>query len=359
MHHPFRHISTMANYLGIAQNSPLHQIKLPAQLEFNSTIATTLHEQIQVWCKRDDLLHPIISGNKWRKLQHALATFETQSEALATQASRPRRIVSFGGAYSNHLHALAYCCNKLNIALIAVIRGQYLANETLNPTLQDMTLWGARLHFVSKTDYRRRHDPEYLQQLKSKFDADLIIPEGGSQISSLHGLAQMMQEIQEQAQELELAQLNASIFDEFFLPVASGATMAGVVKAEHATNKSIAKTITGVAVLKGEGYLEGLVQQFLPQFRPPETSDWQIEHHYSFGGYAKTSPELDAFCASVKEINHHPDAEEKSIRIEPCYSGKLFYAVNNMLEQGRFSKGSKLLLLHTGGLQGKRPPTKP
>ena len=278
---------------------------------------------MEVWCKRDDLIHPIISGNKWRKLQQTL---------LVWQQTRPSHVISFGGAHSNHLHALAFCCAQLQVPFTAVVRGEYLKQQTLSPTLQDISDWQGQLHFVNKAEYQRRTEADYVTELKRTLQADISIPEGGSQLSALQGVAEIHREVAQQAANLR--------FDCAILPVASGASLAGLVHKNQATSIN---AFIGVAVLKGEHYLEGLVKQFLSKHT---NTPWHIEHEYHHGGYAKTTADLLTFCYEYNS--------KHSLQIEPVYSGKCFWAANEMIKEGKISPGSRIILVHTGGLQGGR-----
>ncbi|MDN4501726.1 pyridoxal-phosphate dependent enzyme [Alteromonadaceae bacterium BrNp21-10] len=264
----------------------------------------------QLWVKRDDLLHPIISGNKWRKLKYALAMALSQSTT---------HIISFGGGYSNHLHALGYCCYQLGIQFTAIVRGNYQQN--LTPMLQDLVQWQSDIQYVDKATYQRRNDADYLSSLEQRYPQAQIIAEGGSQHSALQGVAEIISELQQE-------------YDYILLPVASGGTLAGLIQS---TNSS---QLIGIAVLKGKGYLESLVQQLL---NGDQQCQWQILHDFHHGGYAKSSTELSDFC---RNFSHFP--------IESVYSGKLLFAAKQLLAQGYFAANSKVLLIHTGGLQTNR-----
>jgi 1-aminocyclopropane-1-carboxylate deaminase len=282
--------------------------------------------KVSLFVKRDDAIHPVMSGNKWRKLSHALTS------------PLPKAIVSFGGGFSNHLHALGFVCHKLGIPLHAIIRGDYSASPT--PMIEDLKSWGTHINYVDRITYKKRNDSAYLQQLKQQHPDATIIPEGGSQAQALQGIENMVDEI-----DID--------FDFIVAPVASGATLAGIVSALNKRNKNnaadthqlaVCKAI-GVGVLKGEDYLEALVEQFLPASLG--RSNWHIDHNYHFGGYAKAPNELQTFCNDFKNTF--------DFDIEPVYSGKAFWAVKDMLAKGMFKDGSRIVILHTGGLQGARP----
>ncbi|KHT54344.1 cysteine desulfhydrase [Alteromonas marina] len=281
--------------------------------------------KVSLFVKRDDAIHPVMSGNKWRKLSHALTN------------PLPKTIVSFGGGFSNHLHALGFVCHKLGIPFNAIIRGDYSAAPT--PMIEDLKSWGTRIDYVDRVTYKKRNDNAYLLRLKQQQPDAMIIPEGGSQAQALQGIKDMVDEI------------NID-FDFIVAPVASGATLAGIVSALNKRNENNAtdtlhqttRNVVGVGVLKGENYLEGLVEQFLPTSLG--RSNWHIDHSYHFGGYAKAPNELRTFC---NDFNHAFEFD-----IEPVYSGKAFWAVKDMLAKGKFEDGARIVVLHTGGLQGAR-----
>jgi 1-aminocyclopropane-1-carboxylate deaminase len=273
-------------------------------------------DKVEIWVKRDDLLHPIISGNKWRKLKYALVDIILQN---------PSRVISFGGGYSNHLHALAYACHKLNIHFTAIVRGDY--SQNLTPMLKDIACWNAEICYVDRKTYQRRNDADYLALLASNSEDIVIIPEGGSQVSATKGVAEIVSELDQN-------------FDYIIAPVGSGGTLAGLVSgASHLKTK-----ILGIAVLKGPNYLEQQVQNLLPILTFSDHGE--ILHNYHFGGYAKSTEELKEFCQGF--------TEQANIRIEPVYSGKLFFAARDLVTRQIIPKGSRILLLHTGGLQGAR-----
>lgn len=312
-------------------------------------------EKLQVYVKRDDLIHEVISGNKWRKLA-AIAEHVVQKQH---SPSPIKHIMSFGGAYSNHLHALAYLCTTMGIKFSPIIRGDYSAN--LTPMLQDIITWGATPLYISKIEYKHRHQSKYYQSLAAKIGADMVIPEGGSSIDAFKGLAEMASEISTSCPDLT----------HIVLPVASGGSLAGLAH-YCANNKKMRNIqIIGVGVLKGENYLENLVNNLLndavnisekhrqDQNKPPQ--NWQILHDYHHGGYAKTSPQLVQFInhfnklANVTGLNANEHCP--SINIEPTYSGKCFFALQKLIEKQFFPLNSKIMVIHTGGLQAIRNKT--
>lgn len=287
-------------------------------------------DEVQLWVKRDDLIHPIVSGNKWRKLRYTL------ERAVGTGV---RHIVSFGGAHSNHLHALGYACNSLNIKLTAIVRGHFHNNPT--PMLQDLVAWQADVQFVDRKTYQLRNDETYLASLAQQYPNAMFIPEGGSSEFALAGVADIIRELTQR-------------YDYLLTPVGSGGTLAGIIHGAMSQPVPLHTKIIGIAVLKGEGYLEELVSNLLSSqaMLPSQANtcepiaDWHINHQFHFNGYAKATPELHQFCQSFNET--------LSVPIEPVYSGKLFWAVKELIAKKAFIPGSKILLLHTGGLQGAR-----
>lgn len=269
--------------------------------------------QIKLWIKRDDLLHPIISGNKWRKLKYTL------DHALSEGADT---LISMGGAYSNHLHALAYVSKALGLKTIGLVRGEQ--PETLTPTLSDLQNWGMVLKFVSRFDYR------LLRQYKGCYDLPGLkprqywLPEGGAQALALKGVAELVNEI-------DVA------YDILCVPCGTGATLAGIIDIVPDQ-----VSVMGFAALKNAEFLQTDVESLLP--RP--CSNWQINMDYHFGGFAKTSAELMTFMA---------DFEFKTgIPLEPVYTGKMIYAIYNLITKHTFKPGQRIIAVHTGGLQGKR-----
>lgn len=297
----------------------MHLELIKLEKTFKPSILTKIDDplldqyQVKLWIKRDDLLHPIISGNKWRKLKYTL------DHALSEGADT---LISMGGAYSNHLHALAYVGKALGLKTIGLVRGEQ--PETLTPTLSDLQNWGMVLKFVSRFDYR------LLRQYKGCYDLPGLkprqywLPEGGAQALALKGVAELVNEI-------DIA------YDILCVPCGTGATLAGII--DMVPDQV---SVMGFAALKNAEFLQTDVESLLP--RP--CSNWQINMDYHFGGFAKTSAELMTFMA---------DFEFKTgIPLEPVYTGKMIYAIYNLITKHTFKPGQRIIAVHTGGLQGKR-----
>ncbi|MCR8924243.1 pyridoxal-phosphate dependent enzyme [Dasania sp. GY-MA-18] len=276
-----------------------------------------LAKQVVVSVLRLDQFFPQLSGNKYFKLKHNLSHAQAQGYS---------RVISFGGAYSNHIHALAYAAQQYGMQALGIIRGDH--GYAANPTLSDAQAWGMQLQFVSRSEYKRRAEPEYVRSLQQQYPDAWVIPEGGSNALAVQGCAEIAEHIRQGL---------GDNFDTVLLPCGTGATLAGV-----AMGLPPSKQVLGVAVLKGEGYLEAEVQRYLAQVANNSHAKWQICHDYHGGGYAKCDVALARF------INNFP------IALEPVYSGKLFFALDAMINSAAIAPGSRIVLIHTGGMQGLR-----
>lgn len=276
-----------------------------------------LKKNIRVSVLRLDLFYPEVSGNKYFKLKHNFNQIKLK---------KIERVISFGGAYSNHIHALAYAAKQHGICATGIIRGE--PEYASNATLSDVQSWGMQLKFVSRDEYRCRADPEYLEDLQQRYPAALIIPEGGSNALALKGCAEIVSHIQHAL---------GCDFDTVMLPCGTGATMAGVISA-----LPVDKQVIGVAVLKGADYLDKEIEHYLSVLGASNHASWQLLHHYHGGGYAKCGKSLAQFV------------NDFTLPIEPVYSGKLFFALDAMIESGAIVEGSHVVAIHTGGMQGLR-----
>lgn len=297
----------------------MHPELIKLEKTFNPSILTKIDDPrlsqypIELWMTRDDLLHPIISGNKWRKLKYIL------DHALSLGKDT---IVSMGGAYSNHLHALAYVGKVLGLKTIGLVRGEQ--PEALTPTLLDMKNWGMELRFVSRSDYRILRQYKGWHDLPGLKPGQYWLPEGGALGLALNGVAELVAEI-------------IIPYDTLCVSCGTGTTLAGVI---DAVPEQV--SVLGFAALKNAGFLNSDVEAKLSQPR----NNWQINLDYHFGGFAKTSAELSAFIE---------DFELKTtIPLEPVYTGKMMYAVYDLIKKHYFKPGQRIVAVHTGGLQGKR-----
>ncbi|MFB3947287.1 1-aminocyclopropane-1-carboxylate deaminase/D-cysteine desulfhydrase [Aeromonas veronii bv. sobria] len=266
---------------------------------------------VELWCKRDDLIHPAISGNKWRKLKYHL---------LHAKEHGKRHLLSFGGAYSNHIHALAAAGCQSGLRTTGIIRGEY--DAVSNSTLRDARRWGMDLVFVDRQSYRRRQDPDWLAQ----FDAPdtLIVPEGGSSPLAIPGVAELVGEVPFSP-------------DLWVLPCASGGTLAGLI-----AGKQDREQILAIAVLKGGGFIADEVCRLHPA--AAHIPGWRIALDHHDGGYAKFSPTLWQWVQDFSATTDLP--------LEPIYSGKAMWGLFRELAAGRIAPGSRIVFIHTGGMQG-------
>jgi 1-aminocyclopropane-1-carboxylate deaminase len=310
-------------------------LTLPSPLE-SMTLDGSL---ARIWCKRDDLIHPIISGNKWRKLSQTITAL---GHRRVTQDSV--HLISFGGGHSNHLHALAYTCFVLGYEFTAIVRGHYTGNET--PCLQDLAAWSSHIIYTDKSQYKRYTDPSHpehqasIQALQTSYPNAIILPEGGYSVDALAGSAMCMTEI---ATQLPQAYDQYSAVPQKVLvvsPVATGATLAGLVAAKYCD-------VLGIAVLKGQGYLEDNVCELLCDEHHDRDNTWWINHDYVTRGYAKSSPVLDGFITSWNAAN-------PTLLVESCYSGKALWGLSELVKSGHLKHYTDIVFLHTGGLQATR-----
>jgi len=272
--------------------------------------------KVRVMIKRDDLLHPVISGNKWRKLKYNIEKVKENSY---------QGIISFGGSYSNHIHALAYACHLQQIRSLAIIRGE--PEYADNFTLSQARAWGMELKFVDRKTYRLRHDKEFLNRVQAKYPKYFIVPEGGSNALALPGVGEIVSELDQQCQ-----------FDTLMTPVGSGGTLAGLVVADKNRHQ-----LLGVAALKQSDYLQTEVNRLLPSGHQ-YYNKWKILSDYHCGGYGRFNRQhSEQILSFIKETD---------VPFEPVYSGKMILALMDLVEKNYFPPGHKIVLLHTGGLQG-------
>ena len=284
---------------------------------FESPVQTIHHpllaaRKIQLSIKRDDLIHPQISGNKWRKLKFNLDAMQQQGKS---------ELLTFGGAFSNHIHATATAGKLFGFKTHGIIRGPEL--DEANPTLNYAKQCGMSLHPVNRITYRLRHDHTYLAQLQAQFPNAYILPEGGTNTAALLGCKELAQSLPSS--------------DVIVCPTGSGGTLAGLIEGAPQHTK-----LLGVAVLKQALYLIDEIKQL--SNKANQQQNWQLLCDFHDGGYGKFSDDLWQFCQTF--------SEQHAIPLEPIYSGKMLYAVWQLIEQGYFSEGTHIIAVHTGGLQG-------
>ncbi|MBD2701962.1 1-aminocyclopropane-1-carboxylate deaminase/D-cysteine desulfhydrase [Spirosoma sp. BT702] len=263
---------------------------------------------IRLYLKRDDLIHPQISGNKWRKLKYNL---------LAAREQGFTTLLTFGGAYSNHLYATGAAGQEFGFQTIGVVRGEELATRPRNAMLAACEHFGMRLHFVSRADYQRKETADFQDKLEVQFGPCYVLPEGGTNALAIRGTSEILPEI--------IAQLGY-VPPYVCCPVGTGGTVTGL-----AQSASESTEILGFMSLK------------IPDSDSPST--WTQIRDYHFSGYAKTTPELLEFIRSFER--------NTSILLDQVYTGKMLYGIYDLARKGYFSAGATVVAVHTGGLQGR------
>jgi len=271
---------------------------------------------------RLDKIHPLLSGNKWFKLKYNLLEFQRRRELP---------VLSFGGAYSNHLHALAAAGKLLGLRTIGMVRGEM--PQPLNPVMNFAADQGMHLVPLSRSDYRRKQDRDFLEELGVRFGEFHLLPEGGSNALALQGceeIAPLLHWQNEGARRLVA------------LCCGTGTTMAGLVRGLSKIEAVSAPDVLGISVLKGEGYLQGEIQGQLQVSGYEGSIEWSVDDGHHCGGYARSNEALQTFLSEFAGISDLP--------VEPVYTGKLFYALFDLIEKGAISSGTEIVAIHTGGV---------
>ena len=269
-------------------------------------------EGFEISIKRLDLVHPQISGNKFFKLKYNL---------LAAQQQGCKKMLTFGGAYSNHIAATAYAAQLFGFESLGIIRGEELASKALNATLSTAQQFGMQLQFVTREAYRQKQSPAYLAQLQQDYPDYYAIPEGGTNTLAIQGCSEILSDADRQN------------FDLICCAVGTGGTIAGLIEASHSQQH-----VLGFSALKGD-FLSLEIQQLT------EKRNWQITDQYCCGGYAKTTAELLQFIRAFEQ--------QYDIPLEQIYTGKMLLGLTDLIQQGTFPKDHRILVIHSGGLQGR------
>ncbi len=292
----------------------------PPLQQINSEIAR--HAGVELYMLRLDLMHPWVNGNKWFKLKYNL--LEAKEKNFTT-------LLTFGGAYSNHIYATAAAGNLFGFRTIGVIRGE--ERLPLNATLSFAVKQGMQLVYLNREMYRQRNTPALEEYLRQSFGDVFIIPEGGSNLNGVRGCT-------------EIVGGAAIAFDRICVACGTATTLAGIALSLHKGQRAIA-----FPVLKNGAFLvqeiESLLTNYLASDLPTpynSPASWELVCDYHFGGYAKVNDELLLFSQQF--------TQEHGVPLDYVYTAKMFYGVMDLLKQGFFAKGDRLLLVHTGGLQG-------
>lgn len=281
------------------QETPIQEIRDP------------LVEQggVRLLVKREDLNHPIISGNKWWKLKYNL---------VQAMEEKQHTLLTFGGAYSNHIVAVAEAAANLGLKSIGIIRGE--RHDPLNPSLRFAESRGMHLHYVTRESYREKSDDDFVKSLRAAFGDFYLIPEGGTNSLAIKGTREFGEKLVREA-----------AFDYVGLPVGTGGTLAGIIQALKEDQVAI-----GFSSLKGGTFLEEVVRKW-----GDTKNNWSIETRFHFGGFARTTPELLNF---IRQQAHH-------LPLDHVYTAKTLFGIFEMIRNQEFRRGSTVLMIHTGGLQ--------
>lgn len=269
---------------------------------------------------REDLIHPQISGNKWRKLKYNIQEAKRLNKDV---------LLTFGGAFSNHIAATAAAGKEFGLKTIGIIRGE--ENLPLNTTLQLAVANGMILKYVSREAYRSKNETLFTDNLKQEFGDFYLIPEGGSNAFAVKGCTEIIDNI------------NIDI-DVICCACGTGGTLAGIIASSN-------KQVLGFPALKSGDFLKndinGLLNEYSNQFNVKiESTNWNLVTGYHFGGYAKVKPELIRFIQQFKQ--------KHSIPLDLIYTGKMLFGIYDMLQNSNQLDGKTIVAIHTGGLQGNK-----
>ena len=269
------------------------------------------NSNVTLYIKREDLIHPYVSGNKFRKLKYNL---------LQVIQEKKKTILTFGGAFSNHILAVAAAGKENGFRTIGIIRGEELADKVAeNHTLQKAQELGMVFEFVSRETYRNKNSEEFIINLKEKFGDFYLLPEGGTNDLAIKGCEEVLTE-------------RDADFDYICCAVGTGGTVAGIINCSKPSQQ-----VLGFPALKGD-FLKEDICKFA------KNNNWELITNYHFGGYGKVTEELIFF---INEFY-----QQYEIPLDPIYTGKMVFGVLDLIEKKWFPDNSKILLLHTGGLQG-------
>jgi 1-aminocyclopropane-1-carboxylate deaminase len=277
----------------------------------NQAIPINLPKGISLVIKREDLIHPFVSGNKFRKLKYNL---------LQAKAENQSTLLTFGGAYSNHIAAVAYAGKENGFQTIGIIRGDELGDKIeSNPTLKFAQECGMQFEFVSRETYRLKTEATFLEQLQQQYGSFYLIPEGGTNAFAIKGCE-------------EILTPDDASFDYVACAIGTGGTISGIINSVLPHQK-----VLGFPALKGN-FLQDEIRNFVRQ------DNWELITDYHFGGYGKVTNDL------IDWINQFYD--QTQIPLDPVYTGKMVFGIVDLIAKNYFPENAKILLIHTGGLQG-------
>jgi 1-aminocyclopropane-1-carboxylate deaminase len=277
----------------------------------NQKVLTLFPNSISVQIKREDLIHPFVSGNKFRKLKYNL---------LQAKEENQETLLTFGGAFSNHIAAVAFAGKEKGFKTIGIIRGDELGSKIAeNPTLSFAQNCGMQLEFISREEYRLKSESSFLENLKVKFGSFYHIPEGGTNALAIKGCQEILTE-------------DDAEFDYICCSIGTGGTISGIINSVLPHQK-----VLGFPALKGD-FLKEEIHNFT------QNENWEVITEYHFGGYGKVNEALIGFINQFYTENQIP--------LDPIYTGKMVFGVIDLIKKNYFPAKSKILLIHTGGIQG-------
>jgi len=280
------------------ENIPLSEVNHPLLKE----------REVKLFVKRDDLIHPFISGNKWRKLKFNIEEMKRQEK---------KRMLTFGGAYSNHILATAAAGNKFGFRTVGIIRGEKPRKK--NPVLKKADDFGMQFHFITREEYRKKETKEFPEKLKNAFGEFYMVPEGGANELGVKGCKEIAGEI-----KIDYTHICCCC--------GTGATLAGIAISLPAGKKAV-----GFCVHKGGESVAENINRWTSG-----ADNFTIINDYHFGGFAKSTDELRVFA--------HEFSMETNIPVEPVYTAKMFFGIFDLVGKDFFERGSVLVALHTGGI---------
>ena len=277
----------------------------------NQKITYDLSKGITLEIKREDLLHPFVSGNKFRKLKYNVLQAKAENQSV---------LLTFGGAFSNHIAAVAYAGKEQGFETIGVIRGDELRDKiSENPTLSFAQECGMRFEFVTREAYRHKTETAFIEQLQAQFGSFYLVPEGGTNDLAVKGCEEILTEFD-------------AHFDFVCSAVGTGGTISGLINSALPHQK-----VLGFPALKGD-FLQNEIHKFV------NNKNWELITDYHFGGYGKVTTEF------IEWMNWF--YAQTGIPLDPIYTGKMVFGVMDLIQRNYFPPKSKILMIHTGGLQG-------
>lgn len=285
----------------------MNTLNLPSPI----LLLQTFESGIQLYIKREDLIHPHFGGNKWRKLKFNIDYFLSNNYS---------HLITFGGPFSNHIAATASVCKYYKIPCIGLIRGTF--NDLNNPTLQKASSNGMVLKHIPKSEYKLKSESNAVKKILNEYKKPFLVPEGGSNENSLLGLKEMSNEIKNQGD-----------FDQVFISAGTGMTASGLIKYSESSFINVIASLNDYSL-----------DDNIRTITNNSSKNWKLSFDYTFGGYAKWNNQLQQFAQNFKN--------QFNIILDPIYNVKTAFACFDFIKNNKIQPNTKVLLIHTGGLQG-------